>query len=372
MPRRTRFYRGFTLIELLVVIAIIAILIAMLLPAVQQAREAARKAQCQNNLKQLGLALHNYHDAHRTFPPGMISGAVPIVSTWTNGDPANTVDPIEPQTNNRADAVNFSLHGTSWMLHILPQIERGDLYQQWRFDRNVWWNGDKSDPGWILAEIDPPAQTDIPAFYCPSRRSSMQSGDKFADLFRPDSQFPSPNGGWTAGGNDYAGCAGSGIVFNPTTRAMFNMTGQQVTNIVNNLTNVNTNLELLRVNQHSSNVGIFGVNRGASIRDVTDGTSNVIMVSEAQRLNDRQSGSNLTISSDGWAWGGPSTILGTLDGPNKGLHFESAGGEHTGIVLVALADGSVKICSESIDNLTWRRLGNMANGRPISGDPFAY
>ena len=74
--------RGFTLIELLVVIAIIAILIALLLPAVQQAREAARRSSCKNNLKQIGLALHNYHDTHRVFPPGRVETSLLGYPSW--------------------------------------------------------------------------------------------------------------------------------------------------------------------------------------------------------------------------------------------------------------------------------------------------
>ena len=102
---RTR-TRGFTLIELLVVIAIIAILVALLLPAVQQAREAARRSSCKNNLKQIGVALHNYHDTHGTFPPGGI----------TMGNCCGTPSRI------------------TWAISILPQLEQTNLFQ--RYDSN--------------------------------------------------------------------------------------------------------------------------------------------------------------------------------------------------------------------------------------------
>jgi len=100
--------RGFTLIELLVVIAIIAILIALLLPAVQQAREAARRSQCKNNLKQIGLALHNYHDVFSTFPPGWIG--------VENGLPS-------PEGES----------GFAWGTMILPYLDQAPLYNQFNY-----------------------------------------------------------------------------------------------------------------------------------------------------------------------------------------------------------------------------------------------
>ena len=103
--------RGFTLVELLVVIAIIGVLIALLLPAVQQAREAARRMQCTNKLKQFGLAFHNYHDTHGVFPPGY------LVLGHTSG----CLD--RPQDQQRAP----------WSVHILPYIEQSALYDQFRF-----------------------------------------------------------------------------------------------------------------------------------------------------------------------------------------------------------------------------------------------
>ncbi|MEX0818470.1 MAG: DUF1559 domain-containing protein, partial [Pirellulaceae bacterium] len=108
-------HRGFTLVELLVVIAIIGILVALLLPAVQAAREAARRMQCSNNLKQLGLALHNYHDTLKTFPPGYVSNrpGVEGSSSWCRSG---------------------GVQGAPWTALILPYMEQQNLHDQFNFN----------------------------------------------------------------------------------------------------------------------------------------------------------------------------------------------------------------------------------------------
>lgn len=152
-----RTLRGFTLVELLVVIAIIGILIALLLPAVQAAREAARRSECSNHLKQMGLAFHNYHDVHRAFPDGGKSGCDSPVTPGS--DCSNDTHRNGPY--NRGD--------WSWPYQILPFMEQRAVY-------------DSTNNNTIY-------QTPIPTYYCPSRRSAQL----YSNLAKID----------------YAGCAGT-------------------------------------------------------------------------------------------------------------------------------------------------------------------
>lgn len=123
--------RGFTLIELLVVIAIIAILIGLLVPAVQVVRESAARTQCRSNLKQVGLALHGYHDVHKRFPPGYVSG---VTTTGAETGP-----------------------GWGWAAHVLDHIEQGNLRRQIRFDLDI---------GHALNAA--PRVAGVPVLLCPS------------------------------------------------------------------------------------------------------------------------------------------------------------------------------------------------------------
>ena len=363
MPTRSR-HKGFTLIELLVVIAIIAMLIALLLPAVQRARESARRSACQNNMKQIGLALHNYHDTHRVLPPGQINNAF---LTDTVGRYAS---PLEARVLQQRGQNSLGYHGTSWMLQILPMLDQTPLWSFWTPGDNVRSNGEIGVqlPPPDLTFVYPP-RTDVKVLYCPSRRSQMEAVGQYAVCDRLDSSSPSTVQ-WTQGGNDYAGCSGSGITFheNPTDatdRQTYAMLPLQLAATLTTFTGVNGQVFTTSpYTQYQSNIGIFAVNSSSGMSSITDGTSNVIMVSE-RRLSKIATPATQR-SNDGWAWGGPATLFSGRYAPHSSLSYDEADSAHDQIVQVCLADGSVRLISVNIDLRTWQNMCNMAQGSPIN------
>lgn len=216
--------RGFTLIELLVVIAIIAVLIALLLPAVQQAREAARRTQCKNNLKQIGLALHNYHDTFLRFP-----GSVSLQKA------KNATDTATP-------ANNIGSWSHSLWVSILPYADQANVYNKWDFGID--------NEGWA----------------CNNNNWQATDGVKISWLTCPSSPFPEMakiNAG--ACGNQtiaqYFGVAGA-------TNSLA-WTGDSYNNTVVN-----------SYNQFSSQSGMYCGLFSIQMRDCTDGTSNTLLVGE--------------------------------------------------------------------------------------------
>lgn len=337
--------RGFTLIELLVVITIIAILVAILLPAVQQAREAARKSQCQNNLKQMGIALHTYHGLHKSLPPGAIFS---YFTDDTSPMGLRRTNPAEATSANSVTGGTLGspiLQGTSWMLHILPQLEQKQIYDKWLYTLNVRDNGLKT----MSATVNPfsPAHQDMAFFYCPTRRNDMNLS-KLTYVRRIDPT-------WTKGGNDYSGCAGQGILFDNTTspRATYALLPEQVQN------------DMLRVYCPSpENRGVFYVNSKTRFSDVSDGTTNVIMVGENARLSFQTD--PLLQSSDGWAWGGPATLFSTRLGLNKGRNYEAPASDHDAGAFFLFVDGRGTFLNQHMNLTTFNLLGSMGDGITLS------
>lgn len=324
---------GFTLIELLVVIAIIAVLIALLLPAVQQAREAARRIQCKNNIKQIALALHNYHDTHTTFPPSFC----------------------------------FSLAG-SWSVQgrILPYMEQASAFSKVRLDL------DWADP---INQATNVAQLKVPSYSCPTD----PNGDRM--------HFAGPGEGNIRVLN-YAVNFGTWKVYDPVTNTggdgvFYPNSRTRAGDISDGMTNT---LLLAEVKSYQS-----------YFRNTSDpGPTPPMSVSFIAGLSgEKKYGTALDDNAGHTEWcDGPVHQSGftTVFVPNSRVPYADAGvtydmdynsryegtsttqttyasitsrSYHVGIVNIALADGSTRTISENIDRVVWRSLGTRAGGEVI-------
>jgi prepilin-type N-terminal cleavage/methylation domain-containing protein/prepilin-type processing-associated H-X9-DG protein len=345
--------KAFTLIELLVVIAIIAVLIALLLPAVQQAREAARRTQCKNNLKQLGLALHNYHDVYNTFCAR--SGGTYRAPTWTS-DPGYS-------WNGRED--NYGRQ--SRMVGLLPYFDAAPLFNQIQ-QGGTDDNGNVLLPGGSAAweEAYAPWRAQLPGLLCPSdiatpvNRLGMNNykfcgGTSVANEGGVDGLF----GRAYEGGNGRVGirdCTdGTSNTIAMSERCKGNPgTPEFISNVVSGVANVTTDSRLclgtVTGRNYTTPANVFtqqGIDPGAGTGfRWADG-----------RLH--FSGFNTQLPPNS-----PSCIVETDDRDNRNGVY-SATSRHTGGVQVLMADGTVKFVSENIDLGTWRALGTRAGGETV-------
>jgi prepilin-type N-terminal cleavage/methylation domain-containing protein/prepilin-type processing-associated H-X9-DG protein len=325
--------RGFTLIELLVVIAIIGILVALLLPAVQKVREAASRVQCKNNLRQIGLALHNYHDRNLSFPPAYKSAIGP-------GGPADDTGP-----------------GWGWASFILPDLEQGNLYRQIQFDKDI------KDPVNKTARMSP-----LRVFTCPSDDAlPVFTVDVLND---PTSNYSTPLKDINGDPVKVAHASYVGIFGNPeiTVDPGFLITSNPARGL--------------------DHQGMFYRNSQIRMAQVTDGTSNTLFVGERS--------ANLAYATwTGAVTGGqvppkipdpfgfgpegaPVLVLGhTGDAsdvpphtPNSPVnHVDDFWSRHAQGVNFLFVDGSVRNIDNLIDPSLWWALGTRAGGEEVSSPP---
>jgi prepilin-type N-terminal cleavage/methylation domain-containing protein/prepilin-type processing-associated H-X9-DG protein len=382
---------AFTLVELLVVITIIGILIALLLPAVQMAREAARRATCNNNLKQIGLALHTYSQQYNSaFPQGTIMGTPGVTDPNFAGDP----NPANVWTEG-ANAATVGLHGTGWLLRVLPFIEASGF--PWDYTTNVMGNTvltpNPATPGNKVGT----GQRDPKGLYCPSRRNGIRP-NMDAPMLMSVAGVPV-----AAGGTDYGGCAGRHIfcgsggnfsttVQYPNTATVYGLpkdgTPFPYTHIGPSGTPTN-----LFYNSDANSWGVFGkINRATTFAQIRDGTANTIMTGEMQRIimtaPPYNASAGPVYSRDAWAIGGQASTFSTgvsYVNPNpqqpdtsptshinvapygkmiNNGYFVSPGSEHSGGANFGMADGSVRFISETINANAFALMGSMADDVP--------
>lgn len=322
-PKRSLHWFGFTLIELLVVIAIIAILIALLLPAVQQAREAARRTECKNKLKQLGLALHNYHDAFTVFPPG-------------------TVNPIgdDPSGKNGSGAPGI---GGPWICFLLPYLDQTALY------------GNFSK---IVNE-----RPEVVDWFGNGTYASTPIGDKHLGMMdcptHPlnDEQMGNGSGMENLGRGNYAACfgkSGYGAASSnaPATGGLFG---------------INSKVGIGDITDGSSNTLAFSEvqyrlrsTTGPSSQDSRGVWSYATM---GGNVFSSQTGPNSKVPDA--VWGCRSYLPENMPCTNSSTYatlFAAARSYHIGGVQVTMGDGSCRFISENIDLGTWQAIGSRGGG----------
>jgi prepilin-type N-terminal cleavage/methylation domain-containing protein/prepilin-type processing-associated H-X9-DG protein len=300
--RRTR--DAFTLIELLVVIAVIAVLIGLLLPAVQQSREAARRAECLNHLKQIALGVHNFVDAHQALPSSRLG----------------------PQ------------HAT-WFVQILPQVEQANLYNAWNLANTYY------------TQSSTVRTTMVALFFCPSRRSSMLSTQfEVSSTGLPDTQpYPGVLGDYAANGGQFAGA----IVDNPLCNGVMCQADARLNN--DQVVETKSKTSLRDVTDGTSNTFLVGEKHVPRSKYGQSGPSwgdGAIFNGDFPRNYNRIAGL-------------PKFNLG--QGPNDldGPWHCKFGSDHPGVCQFAFTDGHVAALKNSTDMTLLNRLAVRNDGQII-------
>lgn len=311
---------AFTLVELLVVIAIIGVLVALLLPAVQAAREAARRMQCTNHLRQLSISLHNFHDTNGSFPKQTSPGGAT---------------------------------GVSWLCFVLPYLEQKSIADLANPNLASYASGQNANR--VLGRYK------IPGFYCPSfleQRSSSSIDDITGFGLAYTTHYVGNMGPITTGLSASSTYSGTGYAFNPSTQGLLACEG--VLPFYPRVISANPTTP-----------------EGVRIAMITDGTSNTLMVFEVSWKGLEQSPGSFRSWIRGISWNGDSTGAKNVQNAmntvryNGGSNFNSIsmGSNHPGGCNAGLADGSTRFLSRNIDlNNVLLPMASRASGEAVASD----